>query len=161
MSNPQNSFINLANSRTEEQRQIMQNIEKDGVCPFCQENLTKYHKKDILREGNFWLLTDNQWPYDKIKHQLLAIHKEHISHISEMNPEAGKELIELFQEEARKRNISGGGIAIRFGKRHSEGNYGSTVEHIHAHLIEPDLEKLNETEAWKFTFGKPKDYKKG
>ncbi len=76
-----------------------------------------------------------------------------------MDPEAGKELIELFAEEAEKRNIEGGGIAMRFGSS-EHGNYGSSVLHIHAHLIEPDLEALGESEAWKFKFGQPKNYKK-
>ena len=77
-----------------------------------------------------------------------------------MDPEAGKELIELFQEEAIKRNIPGGGIALRFGKNPEKGNYGSSVLHLHAHLIEPDLEALEKTEAWRFKFGQPKNYKK-
>ena len=48
---------------------------------------------------------------------------------------------------------------MRFGSSEF-GNFGSTVLHIHAHLIEPDLEQLEETEAWKFKFGQPKNYKK-
>ena len=91
---------------------------------------------------------------------MLAIYKTHIEHISDMDPEAGKELIEMFQEEAKKRNIPGGGIAIRFGKNPEYGNYGSSVLHIHAHMIEPDLEELDKTEAWRFKFGQPKNYKK-
>ena len=66
------------------------------------QNLSEYHKKPIIKEGKYWILTDNQWPYKKIKHQVLAIYKNHIEHIEEIDPEAGKELIGLFQEESKK-----------------------------------------------------------
>lgn len=154
-----NRFINTNLVRREDQRVVMEEIRKQGHCPFCRENLEKYHTAPILKEGKFWVFTDNQWPYENIKHQLLAIYKTHVEHISEIDPEAGSELFSFFSEEAKKRNIAGGGIAIRFGSS-EHGSYGSTVLHIHAHLIEPDLEALEETEAWRFKFGQPKNYKK-
>ena len=152
-----NKFINLIHSRREDQKKVMTDIAQAGHCPFCAENLSKYHKKPILKEGKFWTLTDNQWPYEKIKHQLLAIYKTHIEHISEMDPMAGLELISLFQEEASKRNIPGGAIAMRFGSNKEHGTYGNSVLHLHAHLIEPDLDKLGPNESWKMSFGKGKD----
>lgn len=154
-----NQFINMSSVRTEAQRAVMEEIKQQGHCPFCIENLETYHKNPILKEGKFWFLTENQWPYNKVKHQLLAIYRTHIEHLSEIDPEAGAELFTLFAEEAKKRNIEGGGIAIRFGSS-AHGNYGSSVLHIHAHLIEPNLEALEESEAWKFKFGQPKNYKK-
>lgn len=156
----ENKFIQMNSVRREDQQKVMEEINEQGHCPFCRENLEKYHKNPILREGNFWILTENQWPYEKVKHQLLAIYKTHIERLQEIDPEAGKELFEMFRDEAEKRNIAGGGIAIRFGSNPEHGNYGSSVLHIHAHLVEPDLEKLGEHEAWKFKFGEPKNYKK-
>src|SRR6185436_2448376 len=105
----------------DDQKKVMEEIQEQGHCPFCVENLDKYHKNPILKEGKYWLLTENQWPYEKIKHQLLAIYKTHIEHIKEMDSEAGSELIEMFKEEAGKRNILGGGIAIRFGSNPKKG----------------------------------------
>ncbi|OHB15273.1 MAG: hypothetical protein A2431_01650 [Candidatus Zambryskibacteria bacterium RIFOXYC1_FULL_39_10] len=156
----ENKYVNLSAVRREDQREVMEEIKRQGHCPFCLENLQKYHKNPILKEGKFWILTENQWPYKKIKHQLLAIYKTHIEHLKEIDPESGKELIEMFAEEAEKRNMKGGGVAMRFGSNPEYGNYGSSVLHIHAHLVEPDLEKLEETEAWRFKFGEPKNYKK-
>lgn len=155
----ENRYINFGAIRREDQKIVMEEIKKQGHCPFCRENLEKYHKNPILKEGKFWLLTDNQWPYEKIKHQMLAIYKTHVEHIKDIDPEAGSELLQMFAEEATKRNIPGGGVAIRFGKS-EHGNYGSSVLHIHAHLVEPDLEALSESEAWKFKFGEPKNYRK-
>jgi len=154
-----NQFIDLSNARTDDQREVMQEIASQGHCPFCRENLDRYHKNPILKEGEYWLLTENQWPYDKIKHQLLAISKTHVEHLSDMDPDAGRELFEMFGEIAKERGMEGGGVAIRFGSS-PDGNYGSSVLHLHAHLIEPDLKALGETEAWKFKFGQPKNYKK-
>jgi diadenosine tetraphosphate (Ap4A) HIT family hydrolase len=153
-------FVNLENIRRDDQKKVMEEIASNNHCPFCSENLNKYHKNPILKEGKYWLLTDNQWPYEKVKHQLLAIHKKHIEHISEMEPEAAAELISLFKEVVTKRKIPGGGIAIRFGTNPDKGSYGSSVAHIHAHLIEQDLEALGPNETWKFKFGQPKNYKK-
>lgn len=150
----------MDNIRREDQKKVMDEIAEQKHCPFCPENLLKYHKKPIIKEGKYWVLTDNQWPYEKIKHQLLAIYRSHIEHISEMEPAAGAELIELFKDEAVKRNIPGGGIAIRFGSNPEHGSYGNSVLHIHAHLIEPDLEALAPDEAWRFKFGQPKNYRK-
>jgi diadenosine tetraphosphate (Ap4A) HIT family hydrolase len=152
-------LVNLNHARSDNQRGVMEQIIKDGVCPFCIENLTLYHKSPIIKEGKFWILTDNQWPYEKVRHQLLAIYKTHIEHISEVEPGAAEELFRLFSDEAKKRNIKGGGLAIRFGSS-EDGNYGSSVLHLHAHLIEPDLRALTSDEAWKFKFGQPKNYKK-
>lgn len=154
-------YINLANARNDHQKKVMEEIARNNHCPFCIENLKKYHKNPIIKEGEHWLITENQWPYEKVKHQLLAIHKSHIEHLNDLTPEAGAELVELFKEQSIKRKIIGGGIAIRFGTNPEKGDYGSTVAHLHAHLIEPDLEALTETESWKFKFGQPKGYKKG
>ncbi len=153
-------FVNLENTRRDDQKEVMNKIAEENHCPFCPENLLKYHKKPIINDGKYWTITDNQWPYEKIKHQILAIYKSHIEHISEMDPLAGAELIELFQTEIDKRNIPGGGIAIRFGSNPGHGTYGNTVLHIHAHLIEPDLDSLAPNESWKFKFGQPENYKK-
>ena len=153
-----NTFINLSAVRREDQRAVMEEIQRQGHCPFCPEHLTKYHKAPLLKEGAYWILSDNQWPYHKVKHQLIAIHKTHIEHLSELTPAAGAELIQLFAEAATERNIPGGGLAIRFGAS-PHGNYGSSVLHLHAHLIEPDLDALEETEAWRFKFGQPKNYR--
>lgn len=150
------NFIHIDNSREEHQKKVMMEIAENKHCPFCPENLDKYHKNPIIKRGRFWTLTDNQWPYNKVKHQLLAIYNTHIEHLSEIENEAGSELIEMFSEESKKRNIPGGGIAIRFGRNDDHGTYGNSVFHIHAHMIEPDLEKLDPEESWKFTFGKPK-----
>ncbi len=159
MNDDTNRFINLSTVRREDQRAVMKEIARQGHCPFCRQNLMKYHEMPFLKEGEYWLLTENQWPYEKTKQHLLAIYKMHIENLTEMDPKAGTELIAMFSEEAKKRHIKGGAVAIRFGTS-EHGNYGSSVAHIHAHLIEPDLEALGETEACRIKIGQSKNYKR-
>lgn len=128
--------IHLENARTEDQKKVMRQITLDGGCPFCKANLSKYHKKPILKSGKYWLLTTNQWPYENTKHHLLAIAKQHVESFDEMHPEAGAELFKLFSGAIKKYSIKGGGLAIRFGDLSKPA---SSVKHLHAHLIEPDV----------------------
>lgn len=149
-----NPYIDPSNARIDDQKKVMENINEDGVCPFCTENLTKYHKRPILHEGKYWLFTESQWPYENTKHHLLAIAKEHVDHIKDLPPEAGQELFEVFSRLARERKMAGGGVAMRFGSPNEHGSYGSTVIHLHAHLLEPDLKNLpDEDPKFKFKFG--------
>jgi diadenosine tetraphosphate (Ap4A) HIT family hydrolase len=133
-----NSFINLNNARLEEQTKVMEDIAKAEHCPFCIENLKKYHKKPILKEGKYWLLTENQWPYENTKKHFLIIYKEHANKLSEIENEAFAELIEIAKEVEEKEQIKGGGLSMRFG----DTDYSAgTVDHIHVQLIEPDIHK--------------------
>jgi diadenosine tetraphosphate (Ap4A) HIT family hydrolase len=152
---PDKNFINLNQARTDSQRKVMEKILTDGVCPFCPENLKQYHKEPILKEGQFWILTKNQWPYENVKVQLLAIHKTHIEHINELTPEASAELFELFKWAAKEYKIPGGAVTMRFGSNPEHGNYGSSVSHLHAHLIEADLENPKQEKIY-FKIGHPK-----
>ena len=131
------AFVNLNNARVDEQRDTMNRIVEDGVCPFCRDHLAKYHKKPILREGTHWLLTTNQWPYEHTKHHLLAIATEHVEHFCDLPEGALEELGGHFAWATKEFEIPGGGILMRFGPYEKAG---STVRHLHAQLIEPDLD---------------------
>lgn len=147
-----NKYIDLKNARTDDQKEVMKQIIDDDVCPFCIENLSNYHKNPILHEGEYWLFTKNQWPYDGVKHQYLAIAKKHVEKLEELPPEAGAELFKYFSQLTKENEMKGGGVAMRFGPPNEHGSYGSTVAHLHAHLIEPDLENM-EKDKFKFKFG--------
>lgn len=128
-------FVNLDNARFEDQKKVMEDIVDDGVCPFCEEHLTKYHKQEILRSGEHWLLTYNQWPYDNTTLHLLAIAKYHAVHLSDMKPGAAEELFDLLRWAETNFAISFGGVCMRFGDTKKTG---ATVDHLHAHFIVPE-----------------------
>jgi ATP adenylyltransferase len=131
-------FVDIDNARVEEQKKVMRQIIADGLCPFCQENFVKYHKLPILKQGKYWLLTQNQWPYEDTKVHLLAILLEHAEHLSEVPAEAGQELLEMMQWAEKEYAVPGGGFSMRFG----DTNYSAgTVAHLHVQFIMPDWGK--------------------
>ncbi len=137
------SFVNLQNASSRPDgryKNVIQKIRHDGVCPFCPQHLTQYHKRPIIKNGRFWLLTDNMYPYRGAAHHLLLIHKKHIESITDISPRAWGELLKLTQAETKKRRIGGGTFYLRFG---DTAYTGASVTHLHANLISPDISKKN------------------
>jgi ATP adenylyltransferase len=134
---PSTKFVDIDNSRKEDQRQVMQEIVNQDHCPFCAENLNKYHKQPILKETKHWILTKNQWPYDNTKIHLLGIIKEHKEKLSELTPEMGTELFEIISWAEKEFEMPGGGFAMRFGDTEFSA---ATVKHLHIQLLVPDIE---------------------
>ncbi len=128
----------MDNARHDDQRNVMEGIAQDGVCPFDEEYLAKYHKQPILRRGTYWVLTLNQWPYEHTRVHLLAIARQHVESIDELNAGAGEELFDHLRWAIKEYNIDFGGLAMRFGDvKHN----GASVNHLHAHFIVPDKDK--------------------
>lgn len=129
--------VNLAHSRTAEQKSVMQQIIQDGVCPFCQEYFLKYHSKPILKKGVHWMVTENAFPYEGTRVHLLFVYLEHVI----LPPTESDRLAELFEMVAwarEKYGILGGTLVLRFG----ENKYnGASVDHLHAHLVVGDADK--------------------
>ncbi|MEK7195226.1 MAG: HIT domain-containing protein [Patescibacteria group bacterium] len=137
------NFVDTNNSNrgeNESYRDVIGQIKKDEICPFCPENLSKYHKKPILEENDYWLLTENMYPYSGAKCHLLAIHKVHIEDVSQVSKEAWGGLLEIIQRETEKINIKGGTFYMRFG---NTAHTGASVVHLHANLVSPDTEDKN------------------
>lgn len=121
-------------------KNVIKKIAQDGVCPFCPENLAKYHKNPILKEYKYWLLTDNAYPYEEAKYHLLLIHRDHIETFEELSGEAWMELQSVLNEAVRDRRIKGGTLLMRFGET---SHTGASVTHLHANLVSPDGEDKN------------------
>ena len=146
------SFVDIDNARYDDQREEMERIIAAGHCPFCLENFQLYHKQPTEFEGDHWIITKNQWPYENTKYHYLAILKRHAEQLHELTAEEGGELITLLGEVQKKYDIPGGGFAMRFG----DTNYSAgTVMHLHAQFIIPDIEK-EDFEPTRFKIGKSK-----
>ena len=128
-------FVHLPNARTEEQTKIMREILLSGKCPFCAENLSEFHKKEIIVKGSHWLLTDNQWPYKNTKFHFLLILKDHCEMPSELVNGARIEFWDMVAFIEKRFQIKSGGLCMRFG---DPKDNGGTVRHLHTHLIVPD-----------------------
>ncbi len=128
-----NAGLNHDNARTDEQKKLMAQIEADGVCPFCAEHFKKYHPKPIIKETDYWFLTENMSPYDgTIRHFLFVYKPAHITMPSDITPEGTKDLFELVSFVNETYKIEGGGFFMRYG---DTAWNGSSVEHLHAHII--------------------------
>jgi ATP adenylyltransferase len=131
-------FLDPQKARTEEQRVLMEQIARDGVCPFCAEHLRTYHPKPILKETDYWFFTENMSPYAGTKHHFMLMYKpSHITTPAELSPESWTDLLAILNWATVEYAIRGGTFALRFG---SDKKYSNSVAHLHAHFIEPDVD---------------------
>lgn len=118
----------------------MEQIERDGVCPFCVGNLRKYHKRPIIKDGKWWLYTENMYPYQGTKTHILFIHKTHITTLKEVSPQALLELFDMIISASETYKVTGGTILWRFGDMQYNG---SSVSHLHVQLVVGDANNPN------------------
>ena len=111
---------------------MIADIAEKKLCPFCPEHLAEFHKLPI-EEREFWLITDNQYPYKPSKYNKLFIHRTHIGHVSEISSEGWKELGEIVKEQTAKLDIVGGAFFMRFGETRFTG---ASVAHLHCQLLQ-------------------------
>lgn len=124
------------NAKSEEYKQVINQIQNEGKCPFCPENF-KYHKEPILKEEGDWLITKNSWPYVDTRHHFVAICRTHKEQFSDLTARDFADVSTLINWAIDEFNIPGGGIAMRFG----DTKYtGATVCHLHMHLIVPEID---------------------
>jgi len=127
-----NKLLNLKHARHPEQTKKMKELSRKGLCPFCPEQLEKYHNTPIIKKGKFWTLTFNDYPYDGTEKHFLIISNRHLTHLKDISEEAAKELIKINSDLTKKEKISGGTFFMRFGDTNLTG---ATISHLHAHLI--------------------------
>ena len=125
-------FVNPGLARSEEYKETLLKIEKGEYCPFCWENLSKEHKKPILKQTEFWLVTENQFSYQRARVKLLLIFRYHTNSILDISKEAWSELLDIYREMYIKFNLQGSTIFNRQGNTRFTGG---TVKHLHFHLI--------------------------
>jgi len=131
-------FVNLDNTKYRPggiYGKVIDQIRQDGVCPFCPDSLLKYHKNPILKEGTYWLVTNNMYPYEGTKYHALLVHKTHITSLSEVSSEGWTEFKTLLDWFVKENKIPGGAVLLRFGDTRYTG---ASVQHLHANLVSPD-----------------------
>jgi diadenosine tetraphosphate (Ap4A) HIT family hydrolase len=116
----------------------MAKIAADGVCPFCAEYFRKYHPKPIVKETDFWFVTENISPYIGTKYHFIFVYKpKHITKPSEFVPGTAEDLFTLVNQLVEENQIPGGSFFMRFGDTRYNG---SSVEHLHGQLIMGDVD---------------------
>lgn len=118
-----------------EYRGVLETIELEGKCPFCQENF-KYHKEPILKRSEDWFITKSSWPYDNAEYHFLIINNVHKESLFEITDDDLSCVIALAKWACKQFKILGGALALRFG---STDFTGATVCHLHFHLVAPKI----------------------
>jgi len=130
-------FVNLTNARPGEYRNVIEQIQKTGKCPFCKDNL-KYHRKPIVKRSGEWFLTEGTWPYKNTRCHLMILGDKHRENFFELKKKDLEAVFSLVKFAIRKYKIKGGALAMRFG---NTDYTGASVAHLHFHLISPKINK--------------------
>jgi diadenosine tetraphosphate (Ap4A) HIT family hydrolase len=125
-------FVDVSKARGMDHEQLMQRIIDDGVCPFCPENLAKYHALDPIDETDEWILTPNMHPYEQTDRHWLLISRRHIEHVRELNDNEWRGLGRLVVKHTV--DMPYGALAARFG---DTDHTAASVAHLHFHLMQP------------------------
>jgi diadenosine tetraphosphate (Ap4A) HIT family hydrolase len=148
MNNKSKKYVDPINARTEEYRDTLLALEKEGIDPFTKENLIREGKVIIL-ETPHWFAFHNEHPYTGSELHLVLVCKEYAEALWDLSEEAQLDLISFRKKLCEEFNVTGGASVGRFG--HTKKT-GATVYHYHEHIIVPkDGEKVA---AW---FGSGKE----
>jgi len=124
----------IENVRTGEQYARMQETIGRGICPFCDP--MRYTDGKTLREGGYWRVIHNDFPYKHQQQHVLIVPINHVTDIGQIGAMMWAELFTLFQWSVDEFQIPGGGLVMRFG----DLTYNAgTVAHLHVHIQVPDL----------------------
>lgn len=126
-------YVDPNETRSPEQRSQYEEINKEGICPFCGDNFYRFHESEVLKTNKNWLITTNDHPYMGTKHHFLLVYrgKKHIISPDELGFKAKLDLFKIIKWVNKKLNIKSGAFVMRYG---GPGN-GSSVRHLHAHII--------------------------
>jgi len=126
-----NQFIEMSNCRNDKQRDEMQLILHRNHCPFCMENLKRYHDNKILWSGLHWLVSKNDYPYPGSGIHLIFILKTHVTSIIGLPSGAMEDLKDAIRWAKTEFDLDGEGFFMRSGDPLATG---ATIRHLHGHM---------------------------
>ncbi len=129
------SVTNADRPGSDAYKKVIEQIEKDSVCPFCPDHLAAYHKNPILKDTDLWTVTTNMYPYENAKHHFLLILKAHKSNSRDISAEEWAELQNHIDWLIAEHDIPGGTFFMRSGDM---AGTGATVKHLHAQFVSAD-----------------------
>ncbi len=128
---------NLDNSRKAEQSEQMKDLARRGVCAFCPEHIEKERRNAIEIRTDHWIVSKNDYPYERTKLHLLLIPREHVNTLSDLSPAALHDLPDTIVKAEKKWHLTYYGVGIRSGDMRRTGG---SVDHLHAHIIVGDTD---------------------
>lgn len=131
------ALYHLAAARTDDQRERMVELERDGVCIFCPEHVAEHHREPIEAElsGEHWYVTKNDFPYRGTSAHYLIVPHRHVTSFDELPDEAGAELWAI-KRRLRERLAP---LATATVERSGDMRLnGGSVAHLHTHFVALD-----------------------
>lgn len=129
----------LENSRNDEQRAKMVQLEEEGVCLFCPDHLYSTNDQEVLRQTTYWSVMPNRYPYRGARLHLLLTPTEHVSDILALPAAALADFWIALQWVSDHYRLTFYSFAARCGDcRYT----GGTIEHVHVHVIVGDVEDV-------------------
>lgn len=131
------SSYNIDNARHAQQSEQMKDLAERGVCAFCWEHFDNEHREPIELKTDHWIVTKNDYPYDRTSLHLILIPREHVGTLSELSQATLHDLTDTIVAVEKKWQLTHYGVGIRSGDMRYTGG---TVEHLHAHIIVGDID---------------------
>lgn len=129
------SLVDPRNARAAGYKEEIEEAIAEKACPLCPP--MKWHPNPILHRHEGWFITANSHPYEDTTHHLLMISERHIELLEDLSSQDLEAVLHLAKWATREFDIKGGGLTMRFGDTLYTG---STIKHLHAHLIVPKVE---------------------
>lgn len=127
-------LYDLSASRSDEQREYMVGLERDGICIFCPENVGEYHAPPIEFEREHWYVTRNKWPYKGTLDHFLIVPRRHVTSFDELPDEAGAELWSI-KRQLKDTAVEGGKAFATVERSDRMQCNGGSVAHMHVHFV--------------------------
>jgi ATP adenylyltransferase len=124
-------LYDLAAARTPEQLAHMEDLEARRACVFCPEHFAAEHREPVLRRGEHWYVTENDFPYAGTEAHYLVVPHEHVTGFEQLPDAAGAELWghrRWIRERHRARALA---TVERSGDMTLNGG---SVAHLHVHV---------------------------
>lgn len=142
-------FVDPAKTRSAKMRRYYDQIEADGICPFCPEHWEKHLDAERVHLGENWLVTNNQYPYENTREHFMLISTYHATTMAEIKPESWQELGEILAWLEKTYQADFGGVGWRFG---DFTQTAASVAHFHLHVMMPNRNANPETQDNKVRF---------
>ena len=85
--------------------QTLEEIIAGGFCPFCEEHLFKHHRRRLLHRSDFWIVTENSWPYEGSRFHILFIARKHIEKTEDVSAAMWVDLLSQYRKFVKERKI--------------------------------------------------------
>ena len=123
------------NARNAVYKEILQNINESGACPFCPGGYT-WENQEILKESGDWTisLVDPRYVLPNSKHHFLLFPRRHLTDSLELTAADWAAIQELTAWARKEYEMPAAILTMRSG---DTAVTGATVKHLHAQFFVP------------------------